>query len=44
MTFTIKTEDTVKRVLKDANIIPVNNASEKVEIDPGDIAIFTWET
>lgn len=44
MTFTIKTEDTVKRVLKDATIIPVNNASEKVEIDPGDIAIFTWET
>ncbi len=43
MTLNIKTDDTVKKVIKDATLIPVNSTSEKVEIDPGDMAIFTWK-
>ena len=40
MTLNIKTDDTVKRVLKDGKLIPANSASLK--IDSGDLAIYSW--
>ncbi len=41
VTFAIKTEPTVCKVLKDATVLSVGNNVEKMEKAPGDIAIFT---
>lgn len=43
MTFSIKTDETVGKVSKDATVTPVGNNAEKMEVAPGDIAIFTWK-
>jgi len=43
MMLNIKKEETVKRVLKNGTISTVNSTSEKMDIEPGDMAIYTWE-
>jgi len=40
---TIVTDDTVKRVLKDGTLVSANRYTHTLEVDPGDIIIYTWE-
>ena len=42
MTLSIETGKTVKRVLKNGTIAPVRGSSEIVEVEPGDVVIYTW--
>jgi len=44
MTLYIECENNVKRVLKDGSEISANAYQPQMEIDPGDIAIYTWNT
>jgi hypothetical protein len=43
MTLTIVTDDKVKRVQKDATLIPASAYAPTTEVDPGDAMIYTWE-
>ena len=43
MKMTILTDETVKRVLKDGTLVNANAYTPTLEVDPGDIAIYTWE-
>jgi len=43
MMLTIKTDDTVKKVSKNGTVASFNTTSEKMDIEPGDMAIYTWE-
>lgn len=43
MNLTILTDETVKKVLKDGSFVPANAYSETMEVDPGDVAIYTWK-
>jgi len=43
MKMTIVTDDTVKRVLKDGTLVSANRYTHTLEVDPGDIIIYTWE-
>jgi hypothetical protein len=43
MTLTIVTADKVKRVLKDATLVPASDYMPVMEVDPGDAMIYTWE-
>ena len=42
MTLSIETDKTVKRVMKNGTITPVRGSSEIVEVEPGDVVIYTW--
>jgi hypothetical protein len=39
---TVNADDLVKRVLKDGTLVPANAYTHTIEVDPGDVAIFTW--
>jgi hypothetical protein len=43
MKLTLVADDSVKKVLKDATVVPANIYSHTIEVDPGDAAIYTWE-
>ena len=43
MTLTVVTADKVKRVLKDATLVPASDYMPVMEVDPGDVMIYTWE-
>lgn len=43
MKITISTDDKVKRVLKDGTLINANSYTYTLEVDPGDVVIYTWE-
>jgi hypothetical protein len=43
MRMTIIADDTVKRVLKDGTLASANRYTHTLEVDPGDIVIYTWE-
>ncbi|MDR1518011.1 MAG: beta-galactosidase [Dysgonamonadaceae bacterium] len=43
MKLTIKTDDDVKKVLKDATLIPTSTYAETTEVDAGDTVIFAWD-
>jgi hypothetical protein len=42
MTLYIECENNVRRVLKDGSEVPANAYKPQIEIDPGDIAIYSW--
>jgi hypothetical protein len=42
MKLTIATGDKVKRVQKDATLVPANAYNPTTEVDPGDAMIYTW--
>lgn len=42
MKLTIVTDDSVKKVLKDGTLVPVNACHEAIAVDPGDVAIYTF--
>ncbi|MDR1331814.1 MAG: hypothetical protein LBK07_06880, partial [Tannerella sp.] len=42
MKLTIATGDKVKRVQKDATLVPANVYNPTTEVDPGDAMIYTW--
>ena len=39
----VECENGVKKVLKDGSAVPANAYEPRMEIDPGDIAIYTWQ-
>lgn len=43
MELNISTDKTVRKVLKNGKIAKLNNYSEEVIIDPGDLMIYTWK-
>jgi hypothetical protein len=43
MQLNISTDKTVQKVLKDGTFAKLNNFSEEVNIDPGDLIIYTWK-
>lgn len=43
MQLTFLADDPVKRVLKDGTLVPANVYTPAITIDPGDVAIYTWE-
>lgn len=43
MKLTIETDESVKRILKDGTMIQANVYAHSVEVDAGDIILFTWE-
>ena len=43
MPLTVFTDDSVKKVLKDATLVPANAYTPTIEVDPGDAVIYTWE-
>jgi hypothetical protein len=43
MTLYIECENNVKKILKDGASVPANDYQAKMEIDPGDIAIYAWQ-
>lgn len=43
MKFTILTDDTVKRVLKDGTLVKAYAYTHTLELDPGDMIVYTWE-
>ncbi len=43
MKLTIYTDDAVKKVLTDGTLIPASTYTPVTEVDPGDMAIYTWE-
>ena len=43
MKLTIVTDETVKRVLKDGTLVNANRYTHTLEVDPGDVVIYTWE-
>jgi hypothetical protein len=43
MRLTIVTADSVKKVLKDGSLVPASAYANTMEVDPGDMAIYTWE-
>ena len=43
MKLTIQTDDDVKRMQKDATLVPANRYDTVTELDPGDAAIYAWE-
>jgi hypothetical protein len=40
----IECENNVRKIFKDGSSAPANAYQSKTEIDPGDIAIYTWIT
>jgi hypothetical protein len=44
MTLYIECESSVKKVRKDGTTVPANAYQSKTEIDPGDIAIYRWNS
>jgi hypothetical protein len=40
---TLVTDDSVKKVQKDGALIPASTYAYTTEIDPGDVAIYTWK-
>jgi hypothetical protein len=42
MKLIIKCESNVKKVFKDGSMVPANVYQDNTQIDPGDIAIFSW--
>ena len=43
MTLRIECEDNVRKFLKDGSLVSARAYQAKMEIDPGDIAIYTWK-
>jgi hypothetical protein len=43
MTLHLECTDNVMRVLKDGSLVPAGAYQSKMEIDPGDAAIYTWK-
>jgi hypothetical protein len=43
MTLYIECENKVRRVLKDGSVVSATAYQPKLEIDPGDIAVYTWQ-
>jgi hypothetical protein len=43
MNLIVECEEYVKKVLKDGLLVPASAYQSKQEIDPGDIAIYTWK-
>ncbi len=43
MTLTIATDPGVKRVLKDGTLVRADAYTNKIEVDPGDAVIYSWE-
>jgi hypothetical protein len=44
MKLTIDCDSTVGKVLKDGSTVPAKGYMNTMEIDPGDVAIYTWKT
>jgi hypothetical protein len=44
MNLTIDCDPTVKKVLKDGTLVPASAYNSTIEIDPGDVAIYRWQT
>ena len=44
MTLYIECENIVEKIFKDGSSTPANAYQSKTEIDPGDIAIYSWIT
>jgi hypothetical protein len=44
MTLNIECEKNVKKVFRDGTSVPANAYQEKTEVDPGDVAIYSWIT
>lgn len=44
MKLTLYVDPSVKRVLKDGTSVPANDYKNTMEIDAGDVAIYTWPT
>ena len=43
MNLNIECENNVRKVLKDGSLVPAGAYQSKLEIDPGDAAIYTWQ-
>jgi len=43
MKLNLECESYVKRVMKDATVVPLNVYDSKITVDPGDAVILTWE-
>lgn len=43
MKLTIVTDESVKKILKDGTLVPANAYARSLEVDPGDMALYTWE-
>ncbi len=43
MKLTIATDEPVKRILKDGTLVPANAYAHSLEVDPGDMILYTWE-
>jgi len=43
MTLYLESTNNVQRVLKDGSLVPAGAYQSKMEIDPGDAAIYTWK-
>jgi hypothetical protein len=43
MQLDIECDNNVSKVMKDGSIVQANTYQAKIEVDPGDIAIYTWE-
>ncbi len=44
MKLIISTDETVKKVLKDGSLVPANDYANATEVEPGDVAIYTFPT
>ena len=42
MKLTLVADDAVKRVMKDASLVPANIYAYTIEVEPGDAVIYTW--
>lgn len=43
MKLTIATDESVKRILKDGTLVAANTYTHSIEVDPGDITLYTWK-
>lgn len=43
MSLWIECEDNVRKVLKDGTLVPANAYQARLQVDPGDVAIYTWK-
>ena len=43
MRLTIQTDNAVKKVLNDGTLVPANAYAQNMEVDPGDVVIYTWK-
>jgi hypothetical protein len=43
MKLTITTDGSVKRILKDGTLVAANAYTHSIEVNPGDITLYTWK-